>query len=256
VQARCPQAGQLPRGPEEGRQDQPVQPGGALVPWAVHGGGSSAAWGIARTLPGGGTGGKEDCHCPHAPARPRELPWISRLGSPAPAAGHGRRSTGFGPPVRPSPGIGGEWRGPGGPAGGFLAPAGGWSSPGGTVGPVAARGPLGQPPLPDRVCAGLPSPVAESFASHQEQQIWQAHPSRVSSENLPNHLNNVQNLSPPSLLNSECDRSLKERFQHWAKACQTRDRTLPRCPRCHSPTPAGELERWQICSFCVSQQWH
>ncbi|MFZ4666368.1 MAG: DciA family protein [Prochlorotrichaceae cyanobacterium] len=102
----------------------------------------------------------------------------------------------------------------------------------------------------------LPSPVAESFASHQEQQIWQAHPSRVSSENLPNHLNNVQNLSPPSLLNSECDRSLKERFQHWAKACQTRDRTLPRCPRCHSPTPAGELERWQICSFCVSQQWH
>ena len=160
VQARCPQAGQLPRGPEEGRQDQPVQPGGALVPWAVHGGGSSAAWGIARTLPGGGTGREEDCQCPHALARPRELPWISWLGSPAPAAGHGRRSTGFGPPARPSPGIGGERRGPGGPAGGFLAPAGGWSSPGGTVGPVAARGPLGQPPLPDRLCAGLPSPVA------------------------------------------------------------------------------------------------
>lgn len=40
VQAGCPQARKLPRGPEEGRQDQPVQPGGAPVPWAVHGGGS------------------------------------------------------------------------------------------------------------------------------------------------------------------------------------------------------------------------
>lgn len=102
----------------------------------------------------------------------------------------------------------------------------------------------------------LSSTVSDSFASYQEQQIWQAHPSRVPPAHSPHHPSHFQNLSPPSLLNSGCDRSLKERFQHWAKACQTRDRTLPRCPRCHSPTPAGELERWQVCSFCVSQQWH
>ncbi|NCR44967.1 MAG: DUF721 domain-containing protein, partial [Microcystis aeruginosa SX13-01] len=24
-------------------------------------------------------------------------------------------------------------------------------------------------------------------------------------------------------------------------------------PRCQSPTPSGELERWQCCAFCFAQ---
>lgn len=32
-------------------------------------------------------------------------------------------------------------------------------------------------------------------------------------------------------------------------------RTLPRCPRCHIPSPPGELQRWNCCALCIRQQW-
>ena len=96
----------------------------------------------------------------------------------------------------------------------------------------------------------LPAPVAQNFASHQEQEIWQAHPSRVEPRVLPDRA------AAQPLSNAASDRSVKEQFQRWAKACQARDQGLPRCPRCQSPTPAGELQRWHLCSFCVSQKWH
>ncbi|MUH00182.1 DUF721 domain-containing protein [Scytonema sp. UIC 10036] len=44
-------------------------------------------------------------------------------------------------------------------------------------------------------------------------------------------------------------------FQHWAKRVQARSHSLPLCPACHSPTPLGELQRWQVCSICAAKQF-
>lgn len=44
-------------------------------------------------------------------------------------------------------------------------------------------------------------------------------------------------------------------FQHWAKVMQARSQNLPLCPQCRCPTPAGELQRWEICSFCAAKHW-
>ena len=44
-------------------------------------------------------------------------------------------------------------------------------------------------------------------------------------------------------------------FHDWAAKIQMRSQRLPKCPRCHSPTPIGELQRWSVCSLCVSQDW-
>ncbi|MBD2202337.1 DUF721 domain-containing protein [Calothrix sp. FACHB-1219] len=43
-------------------------------------------------------------------------------------------------------------------------------------------------------------------------------------------------------------------FGRWAKLIQTRSQSLPLCPQCQSPTPPGELQRWQICAFCAAKQ--
>jgi predicted nucleic acid-binding Zn ribbon protein len=36
---------------------------------------------------------------------------------------------------------------------------------------------------------------------------------------------------------------------------RSRSQQLPLCPHCQCPTPAGELERWQMCSICATKHW-
>lgn len=45
-------------------------------------------------------------------------------------------------------------------------------------------------------------------------------------------------------------------FQRWAQALEQRSQSCSFCPQCQSPTPEGELKRWQVCIHCVSQQWN
>ena len=60
-------------------------------------------------------------------------------------------------------------------------------------------------------------------------------------------------------LNPTSEASLPETptqtFHDWAAKIQKRSQRLPKCPRCHSPAPIGELQRWSVCSLCVSQDW-
>ncbi|MFM7221369.1 MAG: DciA family protein [Nodosilinea sp.] len=44
-----------------------------------------------------------------------------------------------------------------------------------------------------------------------------------------------------------------EAFQRWAQASQRQTAQWRLCPRCHSPCPPGELDRWQCCSLCAGQ---
>ncbi|HYW21766.1 MAG TPA: DciA family protein [Nodularia sp. (in: cyanobacteria)] len=44
-------------------------------------------------------------------------------------------------------------------------------------------------------------------------------------------------------------------FESWAKTMQARSHNLPLCPQCQSPTPPGELQRWQVCCVCAAKQF-
>lgn len=46
-----------------------------------------------------------------------------------------------------------------------------------------------------------------------------------------------------------------ETFHDWAAQIQARSQRLPKCPRCGSPSPIGELQRWSVCSLCIAQDW-
>jgi predicted nucleic acid-binding Zn ribbon protein len=39
-------------------------------------------------------------------------------------------------------------------------------------------------------------------------------------------------------------------LERWRQRLDRRASSWPLCPRCQSPTPAGEIERWGACAFC------
>ncbi|ACK70052.1 protein of unknown function DUF721 [Gloeothece citriformis PCC 7424] len=82
--------------------------------------------------------------------------------------------------------------------------------------------------------------------SPAQANLEEQHPSFVGSDETVISLNNLR-------ASNKDDLSLT--FQRWAQNRQHRLQCLPLCPRCHCPTPAGELERWSICSCCATQQW-
>ncbi|PZV08011.1 MAG: DUF721 domain-containing protein [Leptolyngbya sp.] len=84
-----------------------------------------------------------------------------------------------------------------------------------------------------------------TFPGEQEQRdLWQAHPSRLPAGTL--------SLIPSAALPSDTPLVA---FQQWAAMMRSRTKYLPQCPQCHSPTPIGELERWQVCSLCAVKRW-
>jgi predicted nucleic acid-binding Zn ribbon protein len=42
-------------------------------------------------------------------------------------------------------------------------------------------------------------------------------------------------------------------FDRWIERIRLRVQNLPSCPRCHAPTPSGELERWNCCAVCANR---
>jgi predicted nucleic acid-binding Zn ribbon protein len=85
-----------------------------------------------------------------------------------------------------------------------------------------------------------------TFPGEQEQiALWQEHPSRLQSAEI--------SLPNPELTASPDTPLLA--FQNWEKVIRSRTKHLPRCPQCHSPTPIGELERWQVCAVCAAKRW-
>jgi len=81
--------------------------------------------------------------------------------------------------------------------------------------------------------------------SHQQQLQWQQHPSR-----LPALKQNTDAAAPV-----EPAPSAAEAFAHWAYRRQQQVSQVPACPQCKSPSPAGELQRWGVCAFCMTRHW-
>lgn len=84
-----------------------------------------------------------------------------------------------------------------------------------------------------------------TFPGEQEQiALWQDHPSRLPAGTISLVNSAALPLDTPQVA-----------FQQWAARMRSRTNHLPHCPQCHAPTPIGELERWQVCSLCVTKRW-
>ncbi len=59
--------------------------------------------------------------------------------------------------------------------------------------------------------------------------------------------------SPPAIATNQPRPTVAEAFQRWAQHNQRQVAQWQLCPRCHSPSPPGELDRWQCCSLCAAQ---
>jgi predicted nucleic acid-binding Zn ribbon protein len=74
--------------------------------------------------------------------------------------------------------------------------------------------------------------------------LWREHPSRV---------------SPPASARLAASlpiaRDPQTAFRNWARTVRAQSQHLPLCPKCHSPTPEGELRRWSVCCLCAAQQF-
>jgi predicted nucleic acid-binding Zn ribbon protein len=106
----------------------------------------------------------------------------------------------------------------------------------------------------------LPSPLVDiRFSTAQWQRpkdssleagnqattdLWREHPSSLVNAPRVPKISETPNSNNPNAA-----------FGHWAKVMQARAHGLPLCPQCHCPTPAGELQRWAICSICAARQW-
>ncbi len=69
-------------------------------------------------------------------------------------------------------------------------------------------------------------------------------------ETMANH----PSIVPLKAIESEVPISdnLQEVFAHWLRHLQKRTEELPSCPRCHCPTPPGELQRYSMCVYCAT----
>ncbi|MEM9117634.1 MAG: DUF721 domain-containing protein [Cyanobacteria bacterium P01_F01_bin.56] len=45
-------------------------------------------------------------------------------------------------------------------------------------------------------------------------------------------------------------------FQQWADRKRTQLASQSLCPRCGSPCPSQEVNRWGICAICIAHQWY
>lgn len=44
-------------------------------------------------------------------------------------------------------------------------------------------------------------------------------------------------------------------FQQWANRRRAQLSSQSQCPRCQSPCPTQELQRWSVCAICITHQW-
>ncbi|MEB3250789.1 MAG: DciA family protein [Cyanobacteriota bacterium] len=59
--------------------------------------------------------------------------------------------------------------------------------------------------------------------------------------------------APTAIATDQPRPTTAEAFQRWAQRNQRQVAQWQLCPRCHSPSPPGELDRWQCCSLCAAQ---
>ncbi len=100
----------------------------------------------------------------------------------------------------------------------------------------------------------LPTPLVDIRFSTAHWQRTKKKPYRqqsISSREHPSYLGNMSNHTFVKSFPKNPDTA----FANWAKAIKAQFSSLPLCPNCQSPTPKGELERWQVCSICAAKSF-
>jgi predicted nucleic acid-binding Zn ribbon protein len=101
----------------------------------------------------------------------------------------------------------------------------------------------------------LPTPLVDIRFSTAGWQNPSAHPPQQLTglpQEHPSYLGNVSDIRRNDLPAQE---NAQATFSKWAEAMQVRSHGLPLCTQCQCPTPPGELQRWQVCAVCASQQF-
>ncbi|MBN3876798.1 MULTISPECIES: DUF721 domain-containing protein [unclassified Nostoc] len=99
----------------------------------------------------------------------------------------------------------------------------------------------------------LPTPLVDirfSTAGWQNPSAERKQQQTVSPHEHPSYIGdeiNRPNATPTKDVNAA--------FGHWTKIVRSRSHGLPLCPQCQSPTPPGELQRWEVCSVCAAKQF-
>lgn len=85
---------------------------------------------------------------------------------------------------------------------------------------------------------------------------WSQTPiSQVNLTSRTSHPSSLPQLEGDNFQEQNLEKSTaKAALSAWIKTVETRSNTLPLCPRCQSPTPPGELDRWSICAFCLAHK--
>ncbi|WP_414527732.1 DUF721 domain-containing protein [Nodularia chucula] len=76
-------------------------------------------------------------------------------------------------------------------------------------------------------------------------------PKTITPEEHPSYLGD---LTPAPSSVKPTINSVNTAFIAWTKTIQERSHHLPLCPQCQSPTPPGELQRWQVCCICAAKE--
>lgn len=107
----------------------------------------------------------------------------------------------------------------------------------------------------EKLNAQLPSPLVDIRFStaewHRPQGAAKGQQPDLQREH-PSYLGEQVNLADDIQPNNK---DVTATFERWAKVRQARSHNLPLCPQCHSPTPPGELQRWDVCSICATKRW-
>lgn len=96
----------------------------------------------------------------------------------------------------------------------------------------------------------LPSPLTDiRFSTAQ----WQRKDATANS--LVFRRDHPSSIAATAPMSTGKSKDPKSAFAQWAKTTQARSHNLPLCPQCQSPTPPGEIQRWQVCCLCAAKNF-
>lgn len=111
-----------------------------------------------------------------------------------------------------------------------------------------------------RILQKLHAALPETQNTIQDLRFATADWNRLAQRSHPDHVPTLMQhpswaAGPPRSLTSN-PRSATSAFQQWADRKRVQLANQSQCPRCQSPCPTQEVNRWGVCAVCIAHQWH
>jgi predicted nucleic acid-binding Zn ribbon protein len=78
---------------------------------------------------------------------------------------------------------------------------------------------------------------------------WHTNSSKLQVSELIEHPSQLKNTNYESIEPAPSPTPAAS-LARWLSVVAARSQFLPLCPQCQTPTPDGELDRWQVCTYC------